>query len=128
MRYTSGDALRGAEAGAPWADAPVCKTKRKVASSKTIPDIFSIRRVRLISAQPIIIAWPDPSRHPCDKLNPPMLYSFRGLIFLLAACAASAQTLPKPPLNVVLITIDTLRPDHLGCYGYKSIKTPNIDA
>src|ERR1035438_48734 len=57
-----------------------------------------------------------------------MLSSFRGLIFLLAACAASAQSLPKPPLNVVLITIDTLRPDHLGCYGYKSIKTPNIDA
>ena len=57
-----------------------------------------------------------------------MQSSIRGLIFLLAACAASAQTLPKPPLNVVLITIDTLRPDHLGCYGYKSIKTPNIDA
>jgi arylsulfatase A-like enzyme/Flp pilus assembly protein TadD len=57
-----------------------------------------------------------------------MLSSFRALIFLLAACSASAQTLPKPPLNVVLITIDTLRPDHLGCYGYKSIKTPNIDA
>src|SRR5438067_478926 len=30
--------------------------------------------------------------------------------------------------NVVVITIDTLRPDHLGCYGYKQIRTPNIDA
>jgi len=29
--------------------------------------------------------------------------------------------------NVLLITIDTLRADHLGCYGYKNIKTPNID-
>lgn len=28
---------------------------------------------------------------------------------------------------MVLITIDTLRADHLGCYGYKQIKTPNID-
>jgi arylsulfatase A-like enzyme/Tfp pilus assembly protein PilF len=60
-----------------------------------------------------------------------MLSSFRGLIFLLTASAAinlAAQAPIKPPLNVVLITIDTLRPDHLGCYGYKSIKTPNIDA
>ncbi len=30
-------------------------------------------------------------------------------------------------LNVVLITLDTTRPDHLGCYGYKDANTPNID-
>src|SRR5947199_1950917 len=29
--------------------------------------------------------------------------------------------------NVVFIAIDTLRPDHLGCYGDKQIRTPNID-
>ncbi|MGA1843672.1 MAG: tetratricopeptide repeat protein [bacterium] len=29
--------------------------------------------------------------------------------------------------NLLLITIDTLRADHLGCYGYTSIKTPTID-
>jgi arylsulfatase A-like enzyme len=29
--------------------------------------------------------------------------------------------------NVLLITIDTLRADHLGCYGYQRIHTPNID-
>jgi arylsulfatase A-like enzyme/Flp pilus assembly protein TadD len=34
----------------------------------------------------------------------------------------------KPQANVVVITIDTLRADHLGCYGYKQIRTPNIDA
>src|SRR5438309_9334724 len=38
--------------------------------------------------------------------------------------AAQAAT----PANVVFITIDTLRPDHLGCYGDKQIRTPNIDA
>src|ERR1051326_9628594 len=29
---------------------------------------------------------------------------------------------------VILISIDTLRADHLPLYGYTSIKTPNIDA
>jgi arylsulfatase A-like enzyme/Flp pilus assembly protein TadD len=29
--------------------------------------------------------------------------------------------------NVILISIDTLRADHLGCYGHPRIKTPNID-
>ena len=35
---------------------------------------------------------------------------------------------PVAAPNVVVITIDTLRADHLGCYGYKQIHTPNIDA
>ncbi len=39
---------------------------------------------------------------------------------------AAAQSAPK--INVVVITIDTLRADHLGCYGDKQIRTPNIDA
>lgn len=29
--------------------------------------------------------------------------------------------------NVLLITVDTLRADHLGCYGYEEIRTPTID-
>lgn len=31
------------------------------------------------------------------------------------------------PVNVVLVTIDTLRADRLGCYGYAKIRTPNLD-
>jgi arylsulfatase A-like enzyme/Tfp pilus assembly protein PilF len=30
-------------------------------------------------------------------------------------------------LNLLLVTIDTLRPDRLGCYGYSKIETPNLD-
>ncbi|MGO9273379.1 MAG: sulfatase-like hydrolase/transferase [Terriglobia bacterium] len=33
---------------------------------------------------------------------------------------------PKP--SVILITIDTLRADHLGCYGDSHVETPNIDS
>ncbi len=29
--------------------------------------------------------------------------------------------------NVLLITVDTLRRDHLGCYGNREVKTPRID-
>ena len=32
------------------------------------------------------------------------------------------------PLNIVLISIDTLRADHLGCYGYFRDTSPVIDA
>ena len=30
-------------------------------------------------------------------------------------------------LNVLFFTLDTTRADHIGCYGYPLIKTPNID-
>jgi arylsulfatase A-like enzyme/Tfp pilus assembly protein PilF len=59
-----------------------------------------------------------------------MARNFGRLIVILIGLAAlplAAQTTAKPALNVVLITIDTLRADHVGCYGYKQIKTPNID-
>ena len=47
-----------------------------------------------------------------------------GLLVAVAAAEAEGNRTP----NVVVITIDTLRADHLGCYGYKLIRTPNIDA
>ena len=51
------------------------------------------------------------------------------LIFTaLTAFQAAAQAPQKSLPNVILVTIDTLRADHLGCYGYKQVKTPNIDA
>ena len=34
---------------------------------------------------------------------------------------------PKIRPNVILITIDTVRADHLGCYGAKDIQTPTLD-
>ena len=32
-----------------------------------------------------------------------------------------------PSYNILLITLDTTRADHLGCYGYKPARTPNLD-
>ena len=35
---------------------------------------------------------------------------------------------PAPPSLILLISIDTLRADHLGAYGYERFTSPNIDA
>ena len=40
----------------------------------------------------------------------------------------AAGTAGAPRWNIVLILIDTLRPDHLGLYGYERPTSPNLDA
>ncbi|MFH1312220.1 MAG: sulfatase [Candidatus Eisenbacteria bacterium] len=47
------------------------------------------------------------------------------LICCLVAFSCGRETTRQ--LNVVLIGVDTLRPDHLGCYGYGRDTSPNID-
>jgi arylsulfatase A-like enzyme len=41
--------------------------------------------------------------------------------------SCSQEAAAPPDLNVILISIDTLRADHLGCYGYPRPTTPAID-
>lgn len=63
-----------------------------------------------------------------------------GVAVLLAAgCGKEDRPEPAPPAetaavladktwpNVILISIDSLRPDHLGCYGYARKTSPHID-
>ena len=45
--------------------------------------------------------------------------------FWTVGCSKGAQE--KRP-NIFLITVDTLRADHLGCYGYQRNTSPGIDA
>ena len=56
------------------------------------------------------------------------------LFSLLTATSASAipATKGQPPTsvekpNILMISIDTLRADHLSCYGYQGITTPHMD-
>ncbi len=46
----------------------------------------------------------------------------------LAMLAGGCRPAVRPPPNVVLVSIDTLRPDRLGCYGGVKVETPAIDA
>jgi choline-sulfatase len=45
---------------------------------------------------------------------------------VLVCCKSTPSATPRQ-LNLVVVTIDTLRPDHLHCYGYPNIETPNVD-
>jgi len=46
-----------------------------------------------------------------------------------AARRALAGRRPSPgAVNLVVVTLDTLRADRLGCYGFDGVATPNIDA
>jgi arylsulfatase A-like enzyme/Tfp pilus assembly protein PilF len=63
---------------------------------------------------------------------------FAGTFALLLVTSAFAETAPARPArpiarkpssapNVLLVTIDTLRADHIGAYGAKNVETPTID-
>ena len=62
-----------------------------------------------------------------------MISARRASVALLAAFAGSCSGSPAPTAtpparpNVLLVTIDTLRADHLGCYGHAGAATPVLD-
>ena len=45
-----------------------------------------------------------------------------------AGCSSNATGLGDGRLNVLVLIIDSLRPDHVGAYGSPQIQTPNVDA
>jgi choline-sulfatase len=45
-----------------------------------------------------------------------------------ALAAAGCARLERARPNVLLVTLDTTRADHIGAYGYRAGQTPNIDA
>jgi len=49
------------------------------------------------------------------------------VLFILFIGGCSSQDTSQDDFNIVLITIDALRADHLSCYGYERKTTPNID-
>ncbi|MDD2680182.1 MAG: sulfatase [Candidatus Omnitrophica bacterium] len=54
---------------------------------------------------------------------------FIGVVFIIGAIGfifIRQHTAAQRP-SIILITLDALRPDHLGCYGYKRNTSPTID-
>ncbi len=71
------------------------------------------------------------------RILPAVVYTFVMFLGVHAAWAGaptgeatadSSARQAAPSGSVLLITIDTLRADHLGCYGYRRGATPTIDA
>ena len=49
-----------------------------------------------------------------------------GALVAIGILAAGCRR-ARAPRNVLLVTIDTVRADHLGAYGYRGAETPNLD-
>ncbi len=58
-----------------------------------------------------------------------IVYFISVLSFLVGSCDNFSLGKEKKPAspNLLVITLDTTRADRLGCYGYKSAETPNLD-
>jgi arylsulfatase A-like enzyme/Flp pilus assembly protein TadD len=57
----------------------------------------------------------------------PLFFCFLAILFpAILGTNGFAQTKARQP-DVFLVTIDTLRADHVHCYGYESVETPALD-
>lgn len=75
-----------------------------------------------------LVAVPD--AHPARSglvLTRPMVRS-EAVPKASAARVGAPTSPPARPKNVLIYLVDTLRPDHLGCYGYAKPVSPHIDA
>src|SRR5438045_2203229 len=51
-----------------------------------------------------------------------------GALLVSLALGLATWFWPRPRLNLLLVTLDTTRADHIGCYGHSQALTPTLDA
>ena len=83
------------------------------------------------------LAWLDRKLFKTDLAvavsREPNGYVWKIALFVSSICLAFAA-MHRPPMakpnspDIILISLDTVRADHLGCYGYHLNITPNLDA
>jgi len=76
----------------------------------------------------LLACWLSP------RARRPAVLALPGLVALAALALAGAWAVASPGRsawpqrpNAVLVSVDTLRADHVGCYGYDRPTTPNLD-
>lgn len=91
-------------------------------------------RTRLTRGNPASATPPDPA--PADRRSRRrLLWAIPALLVLVAGFLGLAKLFsigpgsrgPKSPLNVVIVTGDTIRADRLPAYGYERLETPHLD-
>ena len=75
---------------------------------------------------------PEERKRGCDTVSKGLFVTgalvwWLCAVLFLVAVTIKLQAAGKKT-NVIIITIDTVRADHLGCYGYGLVQTPNINA
>ena len=72
-------------------------------------------------------------RHAPQSALPALLFA-ASVVLAAPACGRSsgigapASGLAPGDLNLILISLDTTRADRLGCYGFREVSTPHLDA
>ena len=86
----------------------------------------SRRQSRLCAA--CSTACPNASPPPSERRIVPRMLRLLPLGLALGFVGCQRAAAPKPKAqHVVLVTIDTLRADRLGCYGAREVATPQLD-
>jgi arylsulfatase A-like enzyme len=85
------------------------------------PRAWPIVIVALFACAGAVLAWKAPPDRFQTKVS--KTQSSEGS----DARAEQAKPSRRAP-NLLLITLDTFRPDHLPAYGYRKVKTPHLDA
>ena len=84
------------------------------------------------SRPPRTIALPPmrflPQPRPTHRRFPPAMIAGALALAATSSCGESPARVGADAPNVLLISIDTLRADHLGLYGYERPTSPRLDA
>ncbi len=76
----------------------------------------------------VVLSCGDPAKDPNQRKVPPHRSFGSGTIAHVPPVPDVAMDAGDGPRHVIIVSIDTLRADYLGCYGSDWVKTPNIDA
>jgi arylsulfatase A-like enzyme/Tfp pilus assembly protein PilF len=84
---------------------------------------------KTVQQQPVVTTPSSPRRRKPFLILIILLLAIVGsaIFFFQRFNSASVVSGQFKDYNVLLITIDTLRADHLPAYGYSNVKTPNLD-